>query len=704
MTQDLEHQKHTAGASDVTTSSSECEPGRASRSALLRKADHTVPSGLLSRKQRDANGVADGAEHAVSTASSSSGSPLPETLQRKFEGSLGADLSGVRVHTGSDSAAANDAVGAKAYTTGNDIHFGAGQFDPTSKGGEHLLAHEVAHTVQQSGGASRMQFKLDVSSPGDAHEHEADRAADAMVSDQSASISFGSGVQRKVMRDAKATGTGLAPKDLDPVSQIIRLEGRIEATQSLLLGIQKRCNPTLDNVHTQLLLFVNAHKKAYDLYINKVNKELAESAEKVNAFKEDFEKQERLKKLCEAGVKVAVLIFDLALEEELGPLSKLVSITAEKIGDAAISAIPTPEAPTVTAVTVESGAKLFEKSIAGFDRLDTMRHGLINIGIAHGNVTDAHNKLEHIKDGLAKKAKTSGAPDAAFTAQLETIPSRCAKLDSAALGVEHRCIEALRQATMQATLADPQKLAEELESPAEKDAGKPDPYAAIGASAQVVTDIVPWGEVVVESKTKGKPTRFKARIFKADANAPAPIAHAGARRQVIGVEGDTLVLDDQKSVGSKETDVAIDADSKGNEKLIGKRVQVIQHLAPLGTVMDLETKKSYPAHANIQAGLPSGATRSVVGVEKSDVLVIEFVAGKDDKDGKGFAQYDGGPNDDLYFHSEAVAPGKPPEKYGYVYTTGSDSKGGTLFFIKAGYKLEGSGADLKAVKVPVDGT
>ena len=137
---------------------------------------------------RDANGVADGAEAAVERASSSSGAPLPTHLQRQFEGSLGADLSGVRIHTGAASAEAASAVGAKAYTVGNDIHFAEGRYAPADPFGVHLLAHEVAHTVQQSGGAQRRQHKLEVSTPHDAAEHEADRAADAMVAGRPAAL------------------------------------------------------------------------------------------------------------------------------------------------------------------------------------------------------------------------------------------------------------------------------------------------------------------------------------------------------------------------------------------------------------------------------------------------------------------------------------------------------------------------------------
>jgi hypothetical protein len=97
------------------------------------------------------NGVLPGAEEAVSAASNSIGQALPANLQGKFENALGLDLSGVRVHTGPESAEANNAISARAYTIGNDIHFNAGQYDPDSASGQRLLAHEVAHTVQQSG-------------------------------------------------------------------------------------------------------------------------------------------------------------------------------------------------------------------------------------------------------------------------------------------------------------------------------------------------------------------------------------------------------------------------------------------------------------------------------------------------------------------------------------------------------------------------
>jgi outer membrane protein OmpA-like peptidoglycan-associated protein len=118
---------------------------------------------------------------AVEAAAASSGSPLPVELGARLEAGLGADLGAVRVHTGGESAAAARALGANAYALGNDIHFGDGRYDPGSRDGQHLIAHEVAHTVQQAGVAATPQCDLEVSGPGDASEREADAFADAFV-------------------------------------------------------------------------------------------------------------------------------------------------------------------------------------------------------------------------------------------------------------------------------------------------------------------------------------------------------------------------------------------------------------------------------------------------------------------------------------------------------------------------------------------
>ncbi len=79
---------------------------------------------------------------------SGNGTSMPPEVQAKMEQSLGADFSGVRIHTGHQASA----VGALAYTQGTDIHFAPGQYKPDSPSGQKLLGHELAHVVQQKEG------------------------------------------------------------------------------------------------------------------------------------------------------------------------------------------------------------------------------------------------------------------------------------------------------------------------------------------------------------------------------------------------------------------------------------------------------------------------------------------------------------------------------------------------------------------------
>lgn len=77
------------------------------------------------------------------------GSPLPDSVQTSMGDALGADLSGVRVHTDSQSVQLNRDLGAQAFTHGSDVYFGAGKFKPGTGDGDRLLAHELAHVGQQ---------------------------------------------------------------------------------------------------------------------------------------------------------------------------------------------------------------------------------------------------------------------------------------------------------------------------------------------------------------------------------------------------------------------------------------------------------------------------------------------------------------------------------------------------------------------------
>jgi hypothetical protein len=85
------------------------------------------------------------------------GHPLHISVRNYFEPGFGYDFSGVRVHTSSRAGELAHTLQAKAFTINRDIVFGKGEYTPTTAEGKRLLGHELAHVVQQSGGAPAIQ-------------------------------------------------------------------------------------------------------------------------------------------------------------------------------------------------------------------------------------------------------------------------------------------------------------------------------------------------------------------------------------------------------------------------------------------------------------------------------------------------------------------------------------------------------------------
>ena len=77
------------------------------------------------------------------------GRPLPGAVRGPMEGAFGTSFSGVRVHTDSRAAALSSRMGARAFAVGTDVAFGAGEYRPGTPTGDALLAHELAHVLQQ---------------------------------------------------------------------------------------------------------------------------------------------------------------------------------------------------------------------------------------------------------------------------------------------------------------------------------------------------------------------------------------------------------------------------------------------------------------------------------------------------------------------------------------------------------------------------
>jgi hypothetical protein len=109
----------------------------------------------------------------------SPGQPLDSETRAFMEPRLGAELGGVRVHVGRQAEQSAATVSALAYTVGRNIVFGAGQYAPNTTQGRNLIAHELAHVVQQGGESIATPNRI--SSPDDASEREADSAADAVM-------------------------------------------------------------------------------------------------------------------------------------------------------------------------------------------------------------------------------------------------------------------------------------------------------------------------------------------------------------------------------------------------------------------------------------------------------------------------------------------------------------------------------------------
>jgi len=116
-------------------------------------------AGLEAQASRAANGAIRGQRNlantltpapAASVSIPSRGMPLPATQRAWLEPAFGADLGAVRLHDDTASAAAARAEHAHAFTAGRDIYFGDGCYQPHTEASRHLLAHEVAHVLQQT--------------------------------------------------------------------------------------------------------------------------------------------------------------------------------------------------------------------------------------------------------------------------------------------------------------------------------------------------------------------------------------------------------------------------------------------------------------------------------------------------------------------------------------------------------------------------
>lgn len=144
------------------------------------KHEEEHPELQIDRSSKGPEERSNDAVGAVQSVVSGPGKPLSKPVRQDMESGFGRSFSHVRIHDTPRAAASAEGIGAHAYTVGNHIAFNRGQYQPSTDSGRFLLAHELAHTVQQSGAPQSDSTRI--SQPGDRHETQANRAASAATS------------------------------------------------------------------------------------------------------------------------------------------------------------------------------------------------------------------------------------------------------------------------------------------------------------------------------------------------------------------------------------------------------------------------------------------------------------------------------------------------------------------------------------------
>jgi hypothetical protein len=152
-------------------------PGACACGGTCSKCSHGsgTPAAVQTKRFSPAGAAAALAPEAVTGVLRSPGKPLTTATRRNMESRFGHDFSTVRIHDDARASASAQALRAQAYTTGDDVVFGAGQYAPATGAGQHLLAHELTHVIQQRGIRSpqTIQRSIALTDPGGTPPHPA---------------------------------------------------------------------------------------------------------------------------------------------------------------------------------------------------------------------------------------------------------------------------------------------------------------------------------------------------------------------------------------------------------------------------------------------------------------------------------------------------------------------------------------------------
>jgi outer membrane protein OmpA-like peptidoglycan-associated protein len=178
----------------------------------------------------------------------SPGQPLDAAARAFFEPRFGRDLTTVRIHADSSAEASAASVGALSYTVGTNIAFGAGQYAPHSAAGRHLLAHELAHVVQQSGDMAAAPVRRRAASALSADDATTLRrqteAGEQTAAAPGASQTTGAAGGGDDGQPCPPVPTGLGDIDPDPPCPSVQYAGTTELTRLHFCPDSDRLTPT----------------------------------------------------------------------------------------------------------------------------------------------------------------------------------------------------------------------------------------------------------------------------------------------------------------------------------------------------------------------------------------------------------------------------------------------------------------------------
>jgi hypothetical protein len=168
------------------------------------------------------------------------GSKMDSNTMSQMESGFGMDFSNVNIHTGPDAIQMNQDLGAKAFTNGNDVYFNKGEYNPASKGGKHLLAHELTHTVQQSKGSNTLSKVQEKSQSNASNQKPRNSKARNETIQRISSMNGSSNMIQPFLGMGLGVGAGLGYAAYKQIKKFRRVQARFSALRGRINFLRMR--------------------------------------------------------------------------------------------------------------------------------------------------------------------------------------------------------------------------------------------------------------------------------------------------------------------------------------------------------------------------------------------------------------------------------------------------------------------------------